>query len=258
MEFNIVGQGDPFLHVKLNKGEKLICESDAMVMMESNLELKGEMRGGFFQALGRRLANGESFFQQSIEAVHGGGETLLSPDLPGDILLLDCGQGRQYRMNDGAFLASSDGVKITAKSQGIGQALFGGTGGFFIGETSGDGRLAIAGFGTIFELEVSPNMPVIIDNNHVVAWDYNLHYEISLSTSKSKGFFGNLVNSVTSGEGIVTKFTGSGKVIVCSRNRSAFVGWLGSQIGGSGSRGSGPSVSANGNGVSVGGLFGNN
>ena len=40
-------------------------------MMESNLELKGEMRGGFFQALGRRLANGESFFQQSIEAVHG-------------------------------------------------------------------------------------------------------------------------------------------------------------------------------------------
>ena len=65
MEFNIVGQGDPFLHVTLNRGEKLICESDAMVMMESNLELKGEMKGGFLQSLGRKIANGESFFQQS-------------------------------------------------------------------------------------------------------------------------------------------------------------------------------------------------
>lgn len=40
MEFNIVGQGDPFLHVTLARGEKLICESDAMVMMESN-RIKG-------------------------------------------------------------------------------------------------------------------------------------------------------------------------------------------------------------------------
>lgn len=116
MEFNIVGQGDPFLHVKLNRGERIICESDAMVMMENNLELKGEMRGGFFQSLGRKLANGESFFQQSIEAVHGSGETLLSPNLPGDILMLQCGAGKQYRLNDGAFLASSDGIKIEMKS----------------------------------------------------------------------------------------------------------------------------------------------
>lgn len=231
MEFSILGQGDPFLHVKLAHGEKLTCESDSMVMMETNLELSGEMNGGFLQALGRRIANGESFFQQSIQAVHGAGETLLSPNLPGDILLLKCGVGRQYRMNDGAFLASSDSVKVEMKSQGIGQALFGGTGGFFIGETSGKGDLAISGFGTVFELEVTDKTPVIIDNYHVVAWDYNLHYELSLTTKKSSGFLNNLVNSVTSGEGIVTKFKGNGKVVVCSRNRGSFVSWLGSQIG---------------------------
>jgi uncharacterized protein (TIGR00266 family) len=185
----------------------------------------------FFQALGRKIANNESFFQQSIEAVRGQGETLLSPELPGDILILNCGLGQQYRLNDGAFLASSEGVKVEIKSQGIGQALFGGTGGFFIGETSGQGQLAISGFGTIFELEVKQESPVIIDNYHVVAWDYNLHYELSLSTKKSSGFLSNLVNSFTSGEGIVTKFKGNGKVIVCSRNRGAFVGWLGTQIG---------------------------
>ena len=230
MEFNILGTGDPFLHVKMSKGEKLICESDAMVMMESNLELTGKMNGGFLQALGRRIANGESFFQQSIEATRGDGETLLSPNLPGDILLLKCGRNQQYKLNDGAFLASSGTVNVEVKTQGIGQALFGGTGGFFIGQTSGEGDLAISGFGTIFELEVKKEVPIIIDNFHVVAWDHNLHYELSLSTKKSSGLLGNLVNSVTSGEGIVTKFTGNGKVVVCSRNRGAFVGWLSSQI----------------------------
>jgi uncharacterized protein (AIM24 family) len=38
--------------------------------------------------------------------------------------------------------------------------------------------------------------------------------------------FGNLVNSVTSGEGMVLRFAGRGKVLICSRNREAFVAWM--------------------------------
>lgn len=229
MNFNIIGQGDPFLLVSMKKGDVLKCESNAMVMMESGLELESEMRGGFFQALGRKFANGESFFQQSIKCSQDG-DTLLSPDLPGDILILECGGNRQYRLNDGAFLACESGVEVKAKSQGIGQALFGGTGGFFIGETSGNGKIVISGLGTIFELPVESGKPVIIDNQHVVAWDSNLTYEVSLTTKKNGGLFSNMVNSVTSGEGVVTKFNGNGKVIICSRNRGAFVDWIGSQI----------------------------
>lgn len=52
-----------------------------------------------------------------------------------------------------------------------------------------------------------------------------LYYEVALNTGHT-GFFGTMVESVTSGEGIVLKFSGEGKVIVCSRNRQAFLDWI--------------------------------
>ena len=109
--FNVTGDDDPFLHVSLAKGEKIYCESDAMVMMETNLELKGKMTGGIGAALMRTFANGESFFQQHIEAMRGDGDCLLSPTLPGAMRVLEVG-AQQYMISDGAFVAASSGVEM--------------------------------------------------------------------------------------------------------------------------------------------------
>lgn len=223
--FSVTGDVDPFLHVALRRGEKIYCESDAMVMMEAALELKGKMTGGLGSALMRRFANGESFFQQHIEAVGGDGDCLLSPTLPGAMQVLEVG-ARQYMLSDGAFVAASSGVELKVRTQSMGNALFAQSGGFFITETAGSGQVAVSGFGSVAELEVAPGKDVVIDNAHVVCWDSALHYEISVTTGASGGgFLGNLVNSQTSGEGMVLKFSGQGKVLVCSRNRDAFLNW---------------------------------
>lgn len=223
--FTVTGDVDPFLHVSLKRGEKIYCEANAMVMMEGNLDLKGKMTGGLGGALMRRLANGESFFQEHIEAVRGDGDCLLSPTLPGAIEVLDVG-AVSYKLTDGAFVAAEHGVNLNVRTQNVGSALFGGTGGFFIMEASGIGKLAVSGFGSSFALDVEPGKDIIIDNNHVVAWDSRLHHEISVTTNQGGGLLGQLVNSVTSGEGMVLKFSGQGKVIVCSRNRETFASWL--------------------------------
>ncbi|MDC8759803.1 TIGR00266 family protein [Janthinobacterium fluminis] len=222
--FSVTGDVDPFLHVSLAKGEKIYCESDAMVMMEASLDLKGKMTGGIGSAIMRRFANGESFFQQHIEAVRGDGDCLLSPTLPGAVQVVDVG-ARQYMLSDGAFVAASSGVELKVRTQSLGNALFAQSGGFFITETAGSGQVAVSGFGSMSELEVTPGKDVVIDNSHVVCWDSRLHYEISITTGNSGGFLGNLVNSQTSGEGMVLKFSGQGKVLVCSRNRAAFLSW---------------------------------
>ena len=224
-QFTVTGDVDPFLHVSLKRGEKIFCESNAMVMMENTLDLKGKMTGGLGSALMRRFANGESFFQQHIEAERGDGDCLLSPVLPGAIDILEVG-AKTYMLTDGAFVAAESGVNLAVRTQGVGTALFGQTGGFFICEASGSGKLAVSGFGSSFALDVEPGKDVIIDNAHVVAWDSHLHHEISVATKNSGGFLGQIVNSVTSGEGMVLKFSGSGKVIICSRNRANFVSWL--------------------------------
>ncbi|HAT30224.1 MAG TPA: TIGR00266 family protein [Janthinobacterium sp.] len=222
--FSITGEIDPFLHVALARGEKIYCESDAMVMMEATLDLKGKMTGCVGSAIMRRFANGESFFQQHIEAVRGAGDCLLAPTLPGAMRVLEVGAS-QYMLSDGAFVAASAGVELKVRTQSLGNALFAQSGGFFITETAGGGQLAVSGFGAISELEVTPGKDVVIDNSHVVCWDSKLRYEISMTKGGAGGFLGNLVNSQTSGEGVVLKFTGQGKVLVCSRNRDAFLGW---------------------------------
>lgn len=222
--FTITGEIDPFLHVTMRQGEKIYCESDAMVMMESNLDLRGTMGGGLGAALMRTLANGESFFQQQIEAARGEGDCLLAPANPGAMQILDVGK-IQYLLSDGAFVAATSGTEMKVRTQGLGNAVFGNSGGFFVMETSGTGQVVVSAYGSIFELQCEPGKDLIIDNGHVVCWDSRLQYEISVTTnggqqnSGIRGMLGSMVNSVTSGEGMVLRFSGSGKILVGSRKR---------------------------------------
>ncbi|ALK95831.1 hypothetical protein AB595_23695 [Massilia sp. WF1] len=225
-KFTVTGDVDPFLHVAMRQGETIYCESDAMVMMESTLDLKGKMKGGLGAALMRTFANGESFFQQHIEASRGDGDCLLSPTLPGAMQVIDCGPGSHYIISDGAFVAASSGVDLKVRTQSLGNALFAQSGGFFVTETTGSGQVVVSGFGSMSMLDVEPGKDAIIDNSHVVAWDSTLRYEVSVTTGTSSGFLGNLINSQTSGEGIVLRFSGRGKIYVCSRNRAAFKAWM--------------------------------
>ena len=110
--------------------------------------------------------------------------------------------------------------------QNIGNALFAGSGGFFIGHTGGSGQVVVGGFGSLFLIDVAAGKDIVVDNGHVVAWDSALHYEIAVSTSRSQGLFGNLISSATSGEGVVLRFSGSGKVLLCSRNRDNLLAWI--------------------------------
>lgn len=224
MRFEITGSVDPLLSVTLEKGEKVLAESNAMVAMDGDLSLKGRSRGGIMKSIARKFLNDETFFQQYVEAEKGPGTVLLAPNIPGDIRILDVGE-RQYMISDGAFLAATDQVEMEVKTQGLGRALLGDSGGFFVMATEGHGQVAVSGFGSVRELQVTDGQSLVVDNGHLVAWDSTLDYELSLNTSHS-GLFGKLVNSQITGEGIVMKFRGHGKVIVCSRNKGGFLDWI--------------------------------
>lgn len=228
-QFTLIGTPEPFLHASLRRGDTIYCESNAMVMMEDTLDLKGKLQGGLVQSFLRRFANDESLFQQEISAVRGDGDCLLSAALDGDMQIMDVGN-RQYTLSDGAFVAATSGVQVTAKTQQIAGALLGQTGGFFVMQTQGQGQLVVSGAGTLFEIEVTPDKDVIIDNGHVVCWDSTLRYNISAST-QGGGMVSNLVNSLTSGEGVVLRFSGSGKVVLSSRNHDNFLAWVKAKLG---------------------------
>ena len=224
VRFEAEGGVDPLLRATLDKGDSVATESGAMVAMDASLSLRGKTRGGFLNSIARKFLNDETFFQQWIEAEDAPGTVLLAPAFPGDIRILDVGPA-EWMLADGCFLASTEGVDVTARMQGIGRALLADSGGFFIMKASGSGQLVVSGFGSVREMEVRPDKPVLIDNWHLVAWDASLDYEITLKTNRS-GIFGRLVESQLSGEGFVLRFSGSGRILVSSRNQGSFLDWV--------------------------------
>lgn len=218
MQFEMLYPG-PFclLKVKLEMGEGIKAESDAMVAMGANLDVEGKMEGGLFKALGRKLA-GESFFFQTLTANRGPGEALLAHAIPGVIQPLVLDGKTTYLLHKDGFFASTKEIEVSTKTQNVMKGLFSGEG-FFILKISGMGTLFMSSYGAIHPLDVKDGEEIIIDNSHLVAWPEEMHYQIQKASS---GWF----SSMTSGEGLVCRFRGPGRVFIQTRNPGGFGQWL--------------------------------
>lgn len=217
MEYQIIGgEAFPFLKIKLQPGEAIKAESNAMVMMKGGLSLTGKMDGGIGRAIGR-LFTGESAFMQVIEANKGPGEVMLATFLPGTMHRVDLA-GDMLQVQSGSFLACDATIDISAKVQSIGKALFGGEG-LFATKVTGNGAVFLSSYGGIEEITLAEGEEVLIDNGHLVAWDGHLNYEI---TKGGTGWF----TSVLSGEVLALRFQGPGRIWVQSRNLRDFKNWI--------------------------------
>lgn len=215
MKYKILGDSDcPLVHIELINGETVKIENGAMAYL-SNVELEGKMNsgkkglGGVLGAIGRSVTSGESIFITHAQGLSDDAFIGIAPATPGKIVSLDVGGNTQYRLNTGAFLACDNGVEYVMKSQSIGKAFMGGTGGFFVMETQGTGNILVSAFGDILTMEITPDKPLTIDNEHVVAWDASQDYDIHVAS----GTFG-----FKTGEGVVNEFHGQGKVFIQTRN----------------------------------------
>ena len=215
MKYTIKGDSDyPILEAYLQSGETILMERGSMVFMkdvtlEGKVNSKSSGIGGIFGAIGRSLTSGESMFITHATGTANNAVVGIAPAIPGKIHHLSVSGNTQYCLNNGAFVCCDNSVTYEMHSQKLSKALFGGTGGLFVMETTGTGDLFVSAFGDLLELEVTSDQPLIIDNEHVVAWDATLDYNIEVAS----GTFG-----FTSGEGLVNKFTGNGKVLIQTRN----------------------------------------
>lgn len=223
MKYQIKGDSDcPIVEINLDRNETVKIERGSMAYM-SNVAIEGKMNGnkkglsGALGALGRALTSGESIFITEAVGVEDDGILGIAPSIPGKIVCLEVEPGHHYCLNDGAFLACDDGVTYEMQRQSLGRALFGGTGGLFVMHTTGRGDLLINAYGDLQEIEVTAGHLISIDNEHVVAWEDTLNYELKIAS----GTFG-----FTTGEGLVNEFHGNGKVYIQSRNIRSLAGAL--------------------------------
>ena len=171
-------------------------------------------------AIGRSFTSGESMFITQAISNADDGKLALAPSMPGQVIALDLGT-KQYRLNDGAFLALDGSAQYKMERQSVGRAFFGGQGGLFVMTTEGEGTLLANSFGSIKKLELNGGS-ITIDNAHVVAWSKDLNYDIHLEN----GF----LQSIGTGEGIVNTFHGYGEIYVQSLNIETFSRVIGNHI----------------------------
>ena len=76
----------------------------------------------------------------------------------------------------------------------------------------------LSSYGAIHEVNVTPGNDLVIDTGHIVAFEDNLTWDVKTVGGIKSTFF--------SGEGLVCRFAGDGKVWLQTRSPQSFLNWL--------------------------------
>jgi len=197
------------LTLQLAFGCPLTVKPGAMIAMSPTVTLKGTVKFSM-----KKLVIGGEMMHSTFT---GPGELLLAPPSLGDITNIRLSGDEQWSVGRDAFLACTQGVVKEYKRQGIGKAMFSGEG-LFVYKISGTGIMWINSLGAIIRKDLVDGEKYIVDNGHLVAW--NTKYVLERVAS------GGIMSGISSGEGLVCKFTGPGTVFLQTRNPIAFGAWL--------------------------------
>ncbi len=209
--------------VTLASGEVLTAEVGAMIAMSSGLQVEtssktSEGKGGILKGI-KRMFSGENFFLNNFTATADNQQVIVGPTLIGDVVHHQP-TGGTLVVQGSSWMASSPGVDIDTSFQGLGAGLFSGEGLFWV-KCSGTGDVLINSFGAIYEIDVADGYTV--DTGHIVAFEDTLEFKIG-KAGKS------LIGSMLGGEGLVCKFSGSGKLYCQTHNPPSFGAALGSLL----------------------------
>lgn len=208
--------------VVMDPNEKIIVEAGSMIAMSGDMNVnttthKKNSGGGIFSALKRMLA-GESFFLNEFTAGSSGGTIFLSNELSGDMYAYES-KGETLIVQAGSFLACEDDISMEVGWQGFKNFLSGES--LFWIKLGGKGKYILSSFGMIYEIDVDGSY--IVDTGHIVAFSETLNFGIAKAGTS-------LLGSFLSGEGLVCKFEGKGKIYCQSHNPANFGSALGPML----------------------------
>ncbi len=199
--------------VTMAGNERVKVEPGAMVGYTEGVTVETKAEGGLMGGL-KRMVAGESFFQNTYTAPGNGGELVLAPALPGDMIVLDV--TNEFMLQSGAYIASESGVVTDAKWGGA-KGFFG-SGSLVLLKVSGQGKLLAGCYGAIEERVLQPGQKYTIDTGHIVGFDSSVGFNVRR--------VGGWKSTVLSGEGLVVELSGPGRVLMQTRSEEAFLGWL--------------------------------
>lgn len=211
-DFEYVLDGKPdfaYVTVQVPGEQTLKVEASAMATMSTNMKMKTKFKGGLSRFLTR-----ESIFINEFTARGGPGEIGIAPGAPGDLVHYYVDDSEQIYLQSSAFVASGMGVEVDSEWQGC-KGFFSGES-LFLVRCAGQGDLWFNTYGAIIEIDVSSNY--VVDTGHIVAFTSGLQYNVTS--------VGNMKSLFFSGEGLVCRFTGQGRLWIQTRQLPSFAWWI--------------------------------
>jgi uncharacterized protein (TIGR00266 family) len=200
---------------QLEPNETIQVEAGSMVGMSASVRVETQARGGLLKSLARSMLGGESFFINTYQASAQGGQILLAPALPGDIVTRRM-EGETLLVQSGSYVASSEDVDVSTGWGG--PKTFFAREGLILLKLSGTGTLVLSSYGAIEEMELGPGESFTVDTGHLVAFSDRLGFQVRS--------VGGLKSTLFSGEGLVVDLTGPGRFWLQTRSEDAFLTWL--------------------------------
>ena len=179
------------------ESETVRTEAGALRYLQGKIQMesKAPSVGGFLKA----ALSSESVFKPTYT---GTGKLVLEPSL-GSFFELELDGTVTYVLDQGAYVASEDSVKVDVKRNSAMAGLAGGEG-LFQTWVSSSGTVIVATPGPVEILDLV-NDRLVVDGTFAVARDSRLNFRVERSSRS-------LLGSATSGEGFVNVFDGSGRV----------------------------------------------
>ena len=212
------GPAFAFGEITLPPGGAVRVEAGAMAMTRGDVQMSTSTQGGFMKGLKRSLG-GESFFVNDFTSATGG-IVGLAAALPGDMAEVTLDGMGALMVQSGSWIASDPAIVVDSKWGG-GRTFFSGEG-LILLRCSGQGELLVSAYGAIRSTSLAQGEVLTLDTGHVVAFDDTVTYTVRKA--------GSWKSTILGAEGLVTDFTGPGRVWLQTRSSSDLVAWIQSKL----------------------------
>lgn len=198
--------------VWLQKDQRVIADSTAMLWVDGDIEIQTNMPGGICAAW-MRTCSGEPCCFNTYVGTGTNQKVTFGFELPGDLMAFGVSPGNGWCLTFDAFVAGTDNLIISSRFSGCCACYCGDEAPFITKATvkTGDmGILLAGGYGMVERHDVPQGQTLLVSRG--------LFFAAREDSSFDMGLVGGLMNLCCTGSGIVFKFHGPCAVYTQSKN----------------------------------------
>ncbi len=216
MEYEI--RKDPsyaMVEITLADGEQIETKPGVLMDRTGGIDNESDIGGGGITgAVGRMVSDERSLIDNTYYATADDERVSLVPDHPGDVIAVNMSNRGELRAQSGSLMAWEPLVERSTEWNNRSNLFSSGE--LTVLGLSGQGVAFLSSFGSMVRRDVTPDNPLTVDEDHLVAWTAGM----DLSREKD----GSIKSSLLGGEGLVTTFRGDGEVWLQTRNPALLYG----------------------------------